>query len=62
MAIFREKHGWGGSFHCGTADWYYETDHLNGVLSTMRAIDGKSFALQSQKHLLGSSAFANPVT
>lgn len=37
----------------------HEIDHLNGVLATMRAIDGKSFALQSQKHLLGS-AFANP--
>ena len=40
----------------------HEIDHLNGVLATMRAINGKSFALQSQKHLLGSSAFANPVT
>ncbi len=40
----------------------HEIDHLNGVLATMRAIDGKSFALQSQKHLLGSSALANPVT
>jgi len=39
----------------------HEIDHLNGILATMRAIDGKSFALQSQKHLLGSSAFANPV-
>ena len=40
----------------------HEIDHLNGVLSTMRAINGKYFALQSQKHLLGPSAFANPVT
>jgi len=40
----------------------HEIDHLNGVLAPMRAIDGKSFALQSQKHLLGSSAFANPET
>lgn len=40
----------------------HEIDHLNGILATMRAINGKFFALQSQKHLLGSSAFANPVT
>ncbi len=30
----------------------HEHDHLDGILSVMRAIDGKSFALKNQKHLL----------
>ncbi len=30
----------------------HEYDHLDGILAVMRAIDGKSFALTSQKHLL----------
>jgi peptide deformylase len=31
----------------------HEYDHLDGILATMRAIDGRSFALASQKHLVG---------
>jgi len=31
----------------------HEIDHLNGILATMRAIDGTFYALQSQRHLLG---------
>lgn len=38
----------------------HEIDHLDGVLAVSRAIDGVSFALQSQRHLLRSAAFANP--
>jgi len=30
----------------------HEYDHLNGVLAVARAIDGKSFALKSQRHLI----------
>lgn len=30
----------------------HEYDHLNGVLAVARAIDSKSFALKSQKHLI----------
>ena len=30
----------------------HEYDHLDGVLAVSRAIDGKSFALKSQKHYL----------
>ncbi|MFW9794049.1 MAG: peptide deformylase [Candidatus Thorarchaeota archaeon] len=30
----------------------HEYDHLEGILAVMRAIDGKSFALTSQRHLL----------
>ncbi len=37
----------------------HEIDHLEGVLAVSRAIDGASFALQSQRHLLGGAAFAN---
>lgn len=37
----------------------HEFDHLNGVVATMRAIDGAQFALQSQRDLLGSDEFAN---
>jgi peptide deformylase len=37
----------------------HEIDHLDGVLAVARAIDGASFALQSQRHLLSGAAFAN---
>ena len=37
----------------------HEVDHLNGIVATMRAIDGSSFALQSERELLGNSGFAN---
>jgi peptide deformylase len=37
----------------------HEIDHLDGVLALSRAIDGASFALRSQKHLLTGAAFAN---
>jgi peptide deformylase len=37
----------------------HEIDHLDGVLAVSRAIDGASFALQSQRHLLRGGAFAN---
>jgi peptide deformylase len=37
----------------------HEIDHLDGVLAVSRAIDGTSFALQSQRHLLIGAAFAN---
>lgn len=30
----------------------HEVDHLNGILAVSRAIDGKSFALRSQKEFL----------
>ena len=30
----------------------HEADHLDGVLAVSRAIDGRSFALRSQRHLL----------
>ena len=30
----------------------HEVDHLNGILAMSRAIDGKSFALRSQKEIL----------
>jgi peptide deformylase len=30
----------------------HEVDHLDGVLAVSRAIDGRSFALRSQRHLL----------
>ena len=39
----------------------HEIDHLNGILAMMRAIDGSSFALQSQRHLIDQSGFANQV-
>ena len=38
----------------------HEIDHLDGILAVMRSIDGASFALQSQRHLLDPSGFANP--
>jgi peptide deformylase len=37
----------------------HEIDHLDGVLAVARAVDGASFALQSQRHLLPGAAFAN---
>ena len=40
----------------------HEIDHLNGILATMRAINGSYFALQSQRHLLDQSGFANQVS
>ena len=39
----------------------HEVDHLNGIVATMRAIDGSHFALQSQRDLLGSDGFANVI-
>ena len=30
----------------------HEVDHLDGVLAVSRALDGRSFALRSQRHLL----------
>jgi peptide deformylase len=37
----------------------HEIDHLDGTLAVSRAIDGSSFALQSQRQLLPGGAFAN---
>lgn len=37
----------------------HEMDHLDGILAVSRAIDGASFALQSQRHLLAGAVFAN---
>lgn len=37
----------------------HELDHLDGVLAVAGAIDGASFALQSQRHRLSGGAFAN---
>jgi peptide deformylase len=37
----------------------HEIDHLDGVLSVSRAIDGASFALQTQRHLIPGAIFAN---
>jgi peptide deformylase len=37
----------------------HEIDHLGGVLAVSRAVDGASFALRTQKHLLAGGAFAN---
>ncbi len=31
----------------------HEYDHLDGIMATMRAVDSKSFAVASQKHLVG---------
>jgi peptide deformylase len=39
----------------------HEVDHLNGIVATMRAIDGSKFALQSQRGLLGDVGFANVI-
>jgi peptide deformylase len=30
----------------------HEVDHLNGILAVSRAVDGKSFALRSEKAFL----------
>ena len=37
----------------------HEMDHLNGIVATMRAIDGSQFALQSQKMFLAQELLAN---
>jgi peptide deformylase len=37
----------------------HEFDHLDGVLALSRAMDGSSFALRSQRHLLTGAVFAN---
>jgi peptide deformylase len=37
----------------------HEIDHVDGVLAVSRAINGASFALQSERHLLMGAAFAN---
>ena len=37
----------------------HEIDHLDGVLAVARAINGESFALQSQRPLLSGAVFAN---
>jgi peptide deformylase len=37
----------------------HEIDHLDGILATSRAIDGASFALQSERSRLAGAAFAN---
>jgi len=37
----------------------HEIDHLDGILATMRAIDGKSFCLRSEKYLLNGSTNSN---
>ena len=37
----------------------HEIDHLHGILATMRAIDGRSFALKSQRGLIPGASFAN---
>ena len=37
----------------------HEIDHLHGVLAVSKAIDGASFALRSQRHLLKRAVFAN---
>ncbi|TQV70990.1 peptide deformylase [Aliikangiella marina] len=37
----------------------HELDHLNGIVATMRAIDGSQIALQSEKHHLDATLFAN---
>lgn len=37
----------------------HELDHLDGILAVSRAIDGRSFALQSERARLGESSFAN---
>ena len=39
----------------------HEFDHLEGIVATMRAVDGSAFALQSERHLLGGEGFANPL-
>jgi peptide deformylase len=38
----------------------HELDHLDGILAVAKAVDGASFALQSQRPLLKGASFANP--
>ncbi len=38
----------------------HEIDHLDGVIATMRAIDGTAFALASERAHLAAGSFANP--
>jgi len=40
----------------------HELDHLDGIVATMRAIDGSQIALQSEKQHLDPSLFANKVS
>ncbi len=37
----------------------HELDHLDGVPAVARAVDGASFALQSQRHCVTGAPFAN---
>ena len=37
----------------------HEIDHLNGILAVSRAIDGNSFALQSERAQIPGAIFAN---
>jgi peptide deformylase len=39
----------------------HELDHLDGLLAVSRAVDGKSFSLQSPRQLLAGAAFANQI-
>jgi peptide deformylase len=39
----------------------HELDHLDGIVATMRAIDGSQFALQSEKRFLDPALLANKV-
>ena len=39
----------------------HEIDHLYGILAVSRAIDGNSFALQSQRDLVPGAVFANDI-
>lgn len=38
----------------------HEIDHLDGILAVSRAIDGSSFALQSERDKIPGAVFANP--
>lgn len=40
----------------------HEIDHLDGILAVSRAIDGNSFALQSERELIPGAVFANDPT
>ena len=40
----------------------HELDHLDGILAVAKAVDGASFALQSERSLLKGASFANPIT
>lgn len=39
----------------------HELDHLDGILATMRAIDGSSFSLKSESHFLEKADFSNTI-